>query len=118
MANSPRLWANPPGNSPLPLHSQPMFFTSAELSEMSFPTMPETDSLDLNGLKDYVGKFTLENGKSVKDIIDLEKRRPLLIVGELANPYRLCDLMAPDLPIIPVRLEGICRTWADNRCPT
>ena len=50
--------------------------------------MPETDSLDLNGLKDYVGKFTLENGKRVKDIIDLEKRRPLLIVGELANPYR------------------------------
>ena len=48
MANSPRLWANPPGNSPLPLPSQPMFFTSAELSEMSFPEMPETDSLDLN----------------------------------------------------------------------
>ena len=114
MANSPRLWANPPGNSPLPLPSQPMFFTSAELSEMSFPEMPETDSLDLGGLKEYVGKFTLENGKMVKDVIDLDKRRPLLIVGELANPYRLCDLMAPDMPIIPVRLESVCRTWADN----
>ena len=89
-----------------------MFFTSAELSEMSFPEMPETDSLDLGGLKEYVGKFTLENGKMVKDVIDLDKRRPLLIVGELANPYRLCDLMAPDMPIIPVRLESICRTWA------
>jgi hypothetical protein len=22
--------------------------------------------------------------------------------------------MAPDMPIIPVRLEGVCRTWADN----
>ena len=114
MATSPRLWANPPGNSPLPLPSKPMFFTSAELSEMTLPDMPETDSLDLGGLKEYVGKFTLENGKMVKDVIDLEKRRPLLIVGELANPYRLCDIMAPDMPIIPVRLEGICRTWADN----
>ena len=114
MANSPRLWANPPGNSPLPLPSQPMFFTSAELSELSFPAMPETESLDLNGLKEYVGKFTLENGKKVMEVIDLEKRRPLLIVGELANPYRLCDIMAPDMPIIPVRLEGVCRTWADN----
>ena len=85
MANSPRLWPNPPSNSPLPLPSQPMFFTSAELSEMSFPEMPETDSLDLGGLKEYVGKFTLENGKMVKDVIDLDKRRPLLIVGELAN---------------------------------
>tara|TARA_B100000614_G_scaffold262540_1_gene296716 strand:- start:78 stop:803 length:726 start_codon:yes stop_codon:yes gene_type:complete len=91
-----------------------MFFTSRELSDMSFPAMPETDSLDLGGLKEYIGKFTLENGKTVKDVIDLEKRRPLLIVGELANPYRLCDIMAPDMPIIPVRLEGICRTWADN----
>ena len=53
---------------------------------MTLPDMPETDSLDLGGLKEYVGKFTLENGKMVKDVIDLEKRRPLLIVGELANP--------------------------------
>ncbi len=114
MATSPRLWANPPGNSPLPLPSEPMFFSSRELSRMDFPKMPECDSLDLAGLKDYVGNFSLENGNLVKDIIDLEKRRPLLISGELANPYRLCDLMASDMPLIPVRLEDICRTWADN----
>ena len=114
MANSPRLWANPPGNSPLPLPSKPMFFSASELSEMSFPIMPEAESIDLSGFKEYVGEFILENGKMVKDVINLDNRRPLLIVGELANPYRLCDLMAPDMPIIPVRLEGICRTWADN----
>lgn len=114
MATSPRLWANPPGNSPLPLPAGPMFFSSSQLSEMSFPKMPDSDSIDLSGLREYIGNFTLENGKSVKDLIDLEKRRPLLICGELANPYRLSDLMAPDMPLIPIRLENICRTWADN----
>ena len=56
---------------------------------MTLPDIPAIDSLDLGGLKEYVGKLTLENGKMVKDVIDLEKRRPLLIVG--VCPYRLCD---------------------------
>ena len=117
MPTSPRLWANPPGNSPLPLPNGPVFFSSSELSELSFPEMPDVDSIDLKNLRDFIGSFTFENGKSVSDVIDLNNRRPLLICGELANPYRLCDLMAPDMPIIPVRLEGICRTWADNLDP-
>lgn len=114
MASSPRLWPNPPGNSPLPLPAGPVFFSSRELSEMSFPKMPDCESLDLAGLKEYIGNFTLEDGRKVKEVIDLENRKPLLIAGELANPYRLCDLMATEMPIIPVRLEGICRTWADS----
>ena len=91
-----------------------MFYSGRELNELTFPQMPTQDKIDLAGLKEYVGNFTLENGQKVSQAIDLEKRRPLLIAGELANPYRLCDIMAPDMPIIPVRLEGLCRTWADN----
>ena len=106
MSSSPRLWPNPPGNSPLPLPSRPMFFSTRELSELAFPQMPTQDKIDLAELKEYVGNFSLENGQKVSQVIDLEKRRPLLIKGELANPYRLCDIMAPDMPIIPVRLEG------------
>lgn len=114
MASSPRLWANPPGNSPLPLPSKAMFFTMSQLDEMEFPEMPNLDSINLEQLREYVGSFELENGTTVSQNIDLSKRRPLLIAGELANPYRLCDIMAPDMPLIPVRLENICRTWADN----
>ena len=117
MPTSPRLWANPPGNSPLPLPTGPMFFSARELSQLSFPEVPNIGKLDLDGLKEYVGKFTLESGKMVSELIDLDKRRPLLIAGELANPYRLCDIMAPEMPIIPVRLENVCRTWADNLDP-
>ena len=117
MSSSPRLWPNPPGNSPLPLPPSAMFFSNSELCDLQFPPMPSTENLDLGGLKDYIGSFTLENGNTVSQTIDLTNRRPLLIVGELANPYRLSDIMAPDMPIIPVRLENICRTWADNLDP-
>ena len=86
MPTSPRLWANPPGNSPLPLPSGPVFFSSRELSELSFPEMPDVDSIDLKKLRDFIGGFTFENGKSVSDVIDLNNRRPLWIWGELCKP--------------------------------
>ena len=114
MSSSPRLWPNPPGNSPLPLPPGSMFFTSREISKISAPQMPEGESLDLAGLRDFIGSHSFEDGTTVSDVIDLEKRKPLLIAGELANPYRLCDIMAPKMPIIPVRIEDICRTWSDN----
>ena len=117
MSSSPRLWPNPPGNSPLPLPTGPTFFTNREIRTLSTPSMPEGDKIDLEGLRKYIGDHSFDDGTKVSDVIDLKKRRPLLIAGELANPYRLCDIMAPDMPIIPVRLENICRTWADNLDP-
>ena len=114
MSSSPRLWPNPPGNSPLPLPAGPLFFSNREIRDLSAPSMPEGESIDLDGLKSYIGSHVFEDETKLSDVINLEKRRPLLIAGELANPYRLCDIMAPEMPIIPVRLENICRTWADN----
>ena len=49
MPTSPRLWPNPPGNSPLPLPAGPMFFSGRELSELTFPPMPTQDKIDLAG---------------------------------------------------------------------
>ena len=114
MSTSPRLWPNPPSNSPLPLPTGPVFYTSSELQELEFPEMPDESSLDLESLQTYVGNFKLPNGILLKDVIDVTNRRPILVAGELANPYRLCDILAPDLPLIPVRLENICRTYSDN----
>tara|TARA_B100001094_G_scaffold242010_1_gene237953 strand:- start:1810 stop:2616 length:807 start_codon:yes stop_codon:yes gene_type:complete len=112
--SSPRLWPNPPGNSPLPLPKGPSYFSRNDFLELLPPQMPEGESIDLDGLKNYIGKHTLPDGKMISEVINLENRRPLLIAGELANPYRLSDIMAPDMPIIPIRMEDICRTWADN----
>ncbi len=112
--SSPRLWPNPPGNSPLPLPAGPSFFSRNDFVSISPPQFPNSESIGLEELRVYVGNHTFEDGSKVSDVIELDNRRPLLIAGELANPYRLSDLMAPDMPIIPVRLEDICRTWADN----
>ena len=114
MSSSPRLWMYSPGNSPTPLPSKPILFTQSEVIDLQAPEMPSDDKLDLAGLRSYVGDHITENGQKLSSIIQLENTRPLLIAGELANPYRLADIDAPSMPIIPVRIENICRTWADN----
>ena len=91
-----------------------MFYSGKGIYEIIAPEMPDGENLSLEQLRNYIGNHTFKDGSKLSDRIDLTKRRPLLITGELANPYRLCDINACDMPIIPVRLENICRTWADN----
>lgn len=111
---SPRLWQLTPTTSPRQLPSGPVLFSSSEVLELSMPKMPESDSISLDELRQFVGGHLLPNGDLLGDRLDLSKCRPLLVTGELANPYRLADIMAPTMPLIPVRLENICRTWADS----
>ena len=111
---SPRLWQLTPKTSPRQFPSGPVLFTSSEVLELSMPKMPENDSINLDELRQFVGAHTLPNGDKISDLLDLSKYRPLLVAGELANPYRLADIMAPTMPLIPVRIENICRTWADS----
>lgn len=91
-----------------------MLFSNRELIPLTAPEMPESETLDLDELKQWIGAHKTENGESLGDVLDLSNKRPLLLAGELANPYRLADIMAPDLPLIPIRLEGLCRTWSDG----
>jgi len=111
---SPRLWQYSQANSPLPLPAGPMLFNSKELLPLIAPEMPESEALDLDGLREWIGSHKTENGESLNEILNLSNKRPLLLAGELANPYRLADIMAPEMPLIPIRLEGLCRTWSDG----
>jgi hypothetical protein len=113
-STSPRLWQYSQTNSPLPLPEGAMLFSNRELIPLTAPKMPESETLDLEGLKQWIGAHKTEKGESLGDVLDLSNKRPLLLAGELANPYRLADIMAPDLPLIPIRLEGLCRTWSDS----
>jgi hypothetical protein len=76
--------------------------------------MPKKEEIGLQELCQFIHNSSLEDGRVVGDLINTDKCRPLLIAGELANPYRLCDIGAPNMPLIPVRIENICRTWADS----
>ena len=47
-------------------------------------------------------------------VVPMAERRPILLLGELANPRRLTDIHAGPLPIINVRIDDFCRTWTDT----
>ena len=77
------------------------------------------DALSGETLAAYVGAYGTDDA-TLDDLLNqanaplLSDRRPILLQGELANPYRLQEMGVGPLPLLPVRLEGICRTWADG----
>lgn len=121
---SPRLWTYTPANSPIPLPDRPLLFTSASvISLTSFSSTSSPDALlNREEIQNYVSGFgsestSLEELLAAHDAPSLSDRKPVLLIGELANPYRLQDMNMGTLPLLPVRLEGLCRTWADALDP-
>lgn len=121
---SPRLWTYSPANSPIPLPDRPLLFTpETVISLSSFSSNCSHDeTLNRKGVETYVAGFGNES-TSLSDLLlahdapPLAERKAVLLLGELANPYRLQDMGMGALPLIPVRLEGLCRTWADALDP-
>ena len=120
---SPKRWPYASSNSPLPLPEQAMLFTDDELVLLDgFAGEPSDDLLEGESLRGYFGKFgtpTASLGEllEVNGAPPIDERRPILLQGELANPYRLQEIKMGAIPLFPVRLEGICRTWADGLDP-
>ena len=121
---SPRLWPYAANNSPLPLPERPMLYTPRAVIDLEFSgeMASNEDELDGGGILAYAEHYA-SNGVSLNALLKaegaplLEERRPILLQGELANPYRLQDIGMDVLPLLPVRLEGLCRTWADGLDP-
>lgn len=117
---SPRLWPYTPANSPQALPEHAIVFTQNEVYPITeYPQMDSTQALDGKALVDTLGQYSGQAGSIDKILGEagaplLGQRRPFLLIGELANPYRLQDISIGALPIFPVRLEGVCRTWADS----
>ena len=122
---SPRLWPYAANNSPLPLPSHPVLYTQRAVIDLQFKgdTMAESvEELDLEGLRAYARHYASATADLDALLLadgsePISERRPLLLQGELANPYRLQDMGMSTMPLLPVRLEGICRTWADSLDP-
>ncbi|MDB3858535.1 hypothetical protein N9289_00810, partial [Candidatus Poseidonia sp.] len=121
---SPRLWTYSPANSPIPLPDRPLLFTTqAVISLTSFSSNASHDEpLNREEVQAYAAGFGSDS-TSLGDLLlaheapSLAERKPVLLLGELANPYRLQDIGMGVLPLLPVRLEGLCRTWADALDP-
>ena len=120
---SPRQWPYASNNSPLPLPEHPVLFTKEAVLRLDrFNAAMTEDLLEGEALKAYVGSYGTDDC-ALDELLEqagappLRERRPILLQGELANPYRLQEMNMGPLPLIPVRLEGICRTWADGLDP-
>ena len=120
---SPRLWPYSGNNSPLPLPEHPILFTQNEVVTLAhFEGTPGNEPLDGLALKAYASRYgtadmSLEALLQSHHAPGLDERRPVLLQGELANPYRLQDMNMGPFPVLSVRLEGICRTWSDGLDP-
>lgn len=121
---SPRLWPYAVNNSPLPLPNRPVLYTQRAVVELDREEEPwdEASLLNQAGLMLYAEGYRA-NGRSLSEWLadvgsePLSGRRPILLQGELANPYRLQEMGMTAMPLLPVRLEGLCRTWADGLDP-
>lgn len=115
---SPRMWTYTPANSPVSLPKESIFFSHEEVIPLQFPKESPSGLLSGAPLQSYCMQFESSKG-SVDELLAthnaplLENRRPFLLLGELANPYRLLDLKVGPLPIFTVRITDLCRTYAD-----
>ena len=116
--SSPRLWTYTPSNSPVALPKQPLLYHPNELVPLEFPRNTAEQTLSGKLLQDYCGSFT-SNSHTVHDLLQafdeapMSERRPFILLGELANPYRLQDIGLGSMPIFTTRISGLCRTYAD-----
>ncbi len=118
---SPRLWPYSPSNSPIALPDRAILSSNQEVITLlnKAASAESSGTLTAKGLTSYLADFGTETD-SIDALLDaqnapsMSQRRPILLLGELANPYRLQDINIGPLPIFPVRLEGVCKTWADG----
>ena len=117
-SRTPRLWPYTPSNSPVALPKESVFFCSSEVIPLQFPSPYIEEMLEGQSLQAYCADFTSGSG-TVDELLathgapPMSDRKPFLLLGELANPYRLQDIGIGPLPIYTIRLSGLCRTYAD-----
>ena len=120
METNPRLWTYSSSNSPLQLPSSSVLFTQHQLIPLAQPEFQDSSKeLSRDGIIAIAQSYQhetigLDQLLQQNNAPLLSERYPILLTGECANPYRLQDMMIGPLPLLLVRLEHLCRTWADS----
>ena len=118
---SPRLWPYSPASSPVALPESDLLHTPEATWELTPPSSMPNGELDLAGIRALAATYTDAEGRDLPDLLaehgaaPLDQRWPFLLLGELANPYRLATLRCETVPILRVRLSDLCRTWTDGQ---
>ena len=111
-------WQYSPNNSPHPLPKSPFVCTNTDFLPLDFNSGPDEEiqieDLKRNVAQASVGGSTLEEFLSSNSAPSIADRMPILLLGELANPFQLSRLKLGIIPVICVRINGLCRTYADS----
>ena len=118
--SSPRLWPYYAASSPVSLPKNSILFTQTKVIDLACTVSEIDTTITLEGaeLQKYLSCYASDCA-NIEQLIEehggsaMSERRPFLLLGELANPYRLQDINIGVLPIFTIRLEGLCRTYAD-----
>lgn len=111
-------WQYTPNNSPQPLPKSPFVCSRTDLLPLEFELTHGVE-IQINELKQEVSQARL-NGTTLDEFLaansapSLGERMPILLLGELANPFQLSRLNLGIIPVICVRINGLCRTYADG----
>ena len=98
---SPRLWPYSPASSPVALPETDLLHTPEATWVLTPPATPHEDTLDLTALRAWAASYTDAESKALPELLkahgaaSLEERWPLLLLGELANPYRCLLYTSP-----------------------
>ena len=111
-------WQYTPQNSPHPLPNSPFVCTNSEILPLEF-NLDSTNEIQIDELKNSVSKAKLEETNleqflAANSAPSMNDRMPILLLGELANPFQLSRLKLGVIPVIKVRINGLCRTYADG----
>ncbi|MEK9731238.1 MAG: hypothetical protein VW230_05720 [Candidatus Poseidoniales archaeon] len=120
METNPRLWTYSSSNSPVLIPHTSILFTQNHVYTLESPEFEDVEKeLHRTELLELASKYHHEQTKL--DILlqqhqapTLSERFPILLAGECANPYRMQDMNIGPIPLLIVRLEHLCRTWADS----
>ena len=111
-------WQYSPNNSPQPLPKSPFVCTNTDLLPLDFNlTMGEDiqiEDLKQKVIQARVGNSSLEDFMRLNSAPEMGDRMPILLLGELANPFQLSRLKLGIIPVICVRINGLSRTYADS----
>jgi len=118
--SSPRLWPYSSASSPVSLPKNSILFTQNKVIDLACTISEKDTTLNLEGieLQKYLSNYASDSA-TIEQLLEehsgsaMSERKPFLLLGELANPYRLQDINIGVLPIFTIRLEELCRTYAD-----
>ena len=112
------MWQYAPNNSPLPLPKTPFVCNDTDLFPLDF-SLEGSDEISFDSLKQSLALSEVDNTTLEQFLIAnsaplLSERMPILLLGELANPFQLARLRLGSVPVINVRLQNLCRTYSDG----